>query len=220
MEVVRYIEKEAPIMVRCLRKYLFNITFCIFTLILSALIFFPKPAIYAADVTLAWSANTEPDIDGYYIFYKTGSSGAPYNGTDAEEGNSPIKITLAELADSANPEYTIQGLSDTETSFFVLTAYDTEGNESGYSNEVSYRSSSAPALTGITINGDDQVIENRSSDYTATADFSDGSAQTVTSSASWSSNSEYAIVSSNGTLSDFRDFQRRAGDHPGRLHGG
>jgi hypothetical protein len=200
MEVVRYIEKEAPIMVRCLRKYLFDITFCTFTFILSALIFFPQPAIYAADVTLAWSANTEPDIDGYYIYYKTGSSGAPYNGTDADQGNSPIKITLAELADSANPEYTIQGLSDTETSFFVLTAYDTEGNESGYSKEVSYRSPSAPTLTGITINGDDQVIENRSVDYTATANFSDGSAQTVTSNASWSSNSEYAVVSSNGTL--------------------
>ena len=115
-------------MVRRLSKNPFNIICCTFTFILSALIFFPQPTIYAADVTLAWSANTEPDIDGYYIYYKTGSSGAPYNGTGAEEGSSPIKITLAELTDSANPEYTIQGLSDTETSFFVITAYDTEGN--------------------------------------------------------------------------------------------
>jgi chitinase len=200
MEVIRYIEKEAPIMVRRLSQCPFNVLCCTFTLILSTLIFFPQPAIYAADVTLAWGANTEPDIDGYYIYYKSSSSGAPYNGTGADQGNSPIKITLAELADSQNPEYTIQGLSDTETTFFVATAYDTEGYESGYSDEVSYQPPSAPALTGISINGDDQVIENSSTDFTATANFNDGSTQTVTSSASWSSNSPYVIVNSNGTL--------------------
>jgi hypothetical protein len=200
MDVIHHIEKEAPIMVRRLSKYPFNIICCTFTFILSSLIFFPQPAIYAADVTLAWSANTEPDIDGYYIYYKTGTSGAPYNGTGADQGSSPIKITLAELADSANPEYTVQGLSDTETSFFVATAYDTEGYESGYSDEVSYQPPSAPALTGLSIDGDDQVIENSSADFTATAHFSNGSTQTVTSSAGWSSNSPYAIVNSNGSL--------------------
>jgi len=182
MEVIRTIEKEAPIMVRRLSQYRFNIICCTFSFILSTLIFFPQSAIYAADVTLAWTANTEGDVDGYYIYYKTGASGAPYNGTGADQGNSPIKVILAELADSENPEFTIQGLSDTETSFFVATAYDTE------------------ALTGISIYGDDQVIENRSADYTATAEFSDGSSQTVTGSAGWSSNSEYAMVNSNGTL--------------------
>ena len=200
MEVIRTIEKEAPIMVRRLSQYRFNIICCTFSFILSTLIFFPQPAIYAADVTLAWTANTEGDVDGYYIYYKTGASGAPYNGTGADQGNSPIKVILAELSDSENPEFTIQGLSDTETTFFVATAYDTEGYESGYSDEVSYRPPSAPALTGLSIDGDDQVIENRSADYTATADFSDGSTQTVTGSAGWSSNSEYAVVNSNGIL--------------------
>jgi len=187
-------------MVRRLSQCPFNVLCCTFTLILSALIFFPQPAVYAADVTLAWSANTEPDIDGYYIYYKTGASGAPYNGTGADQGNSPIKITLAELADSANPEFTIQGLSDTETTFFVATAYDTEGYESGYSDEVSYQPPSAPALTGLSIDGDDQVIENNTSDYTAFADFSDGSTQTVTASAVWSSNSSYATINANGSF--------------------
>ena len=109
--------------------------------------------------------HTEPDIDGYYIYYKTGTSGAPYNGTGAEEGNSPFKATLAELADLANPEYTIQGLSDTETSFIVVTAYDAEGNESRYSNEVSYQyqppSNVAPSTPVIVYpeNGQDEVDE-------------------------------------------------------------
>ena len=200
MEVIRTIEKEAPIMVRRLSKYPFNIICCTFTFILSALIFFPQPAIYAADVTLAWGTNTEPDIDGYYIYYKTGSTGAPYNGTGAEEGSSPIKITLAEFTDSANPEYTIQRLSDSETSFFVVTAYDTEGNESGYSNEVSFQPASAPTFSSLSINGDDFVNENNSATYTATVTFSDGTTQIVTSSAGWSEDSAYAQINSSGLM--------------------
>ncbi len=90
-------------MVRSASKYIFNIIFCTFIFIISALTLFSPPSIYAADVTLAWSANTEPDLDGYYIYYKTGSSGAPYNGTGAAEGNSPIQVPLANLTDPANP---------------------------------------------------------------------------------------------------------------------
>jgi len=126
---------------RSLSNWLFNIIFCAFISIISALSLFFPPSIYAAyttDVTLAWSSNSEPDLSGYFIYYKTGSSGAPYNGTGAVEGNSPIQVPIANLDNPAYPEYTIHGLSDTETTYFVLTAYDTEGNESGYSNEVCY----------------------------------------------------------------------------------
>ena len=118
--------------------------FYTFIFITSAIILCPKPLLYAADVTLAWTGNTEPDLAGYYIYYKSGTSGAPYNGTGVDEGNSPIKIPLGAFADSANPEYTLHGLSDTQTSYLVLTAYDTEDNESGFSNEVSYQPSTAP----------------------------------------------------------------------------
>ena len=92
----------------------------------------------AAQVTVAWDANPEADLAGYKIYYKTGSSGPPYDGIEASEGQSPITIPLAELGDPASPEYTLHGLSDTERTFSVVSAYDTEGNESGYSNEVVY----------------------------------------------------------------------------------
>jgi hypothetical protein len=91
---------------------------------------------HAYDPAFAWDANTEPDLAGYYIYYKTGASGAPYNGTGADEGNSPIRIPKASLSDPANPQYAIHGLSDTETYFFVITAYDIYNNESSYSNEL------------------------------------------------------------------------------------
>ena len=129
---------------RSLSNWLFNIIFCAFIFIISALTLFSPPSIYAAyttDVTLSWSSNSESDLAGYYIYYKTGSSGTPYNGTGAVEGNSPIQVPIADLDNPAYPEYTIHGLSDTETTYFVLTAYDTDGNESGYSNEVFYQPS-------------------------------------------------------------------------------
>jgi hypothetical protein len=104
------------------------------------LIFFLVGSGYAMDATLQWSANTEPDLSGYKIYYKTGYSGPVYDGTGATEGDSPIIITVQELYDADQPEYTIHGLEDSEVYYFVLTAYDTDGNESGYSNEVSYHS--------------------------------------------------------------------------------
>jgi len=78
-------------MVRSLSGYLFSIIFCTFTFIIFVLILFSPPSIYAAGVTLAWSGNSESDLTGYYIYFKTGSSGALYNGTIATEGNSPTE---------------------------------------------------------------------------------------------------------------------------------
>ena len=96
----------------------------------------------AADVTVTWDANTETDLGGYYIYYKKGSSGAPYNGTGIREGNSPIKVKLEDLNDPENPKYTLHDVSDTESTYMVGTAYDNDNNESGYSNEIFYKASS------------------------------------------------------------------------------
>jgi hypothetical protein len=174
--------------------------YCIFACSLFLLTLFSPPSIYSAELTLAWDANTESDLTGYYIYYKTGSSGPPYNGTGSVEGNSPIQVPKATLNNSQNPEYTIHGLSDTEKIYFVLTAYDTNGNQSGYSNEVFYQSSSAPTLTSLSISGGNSVNESSSASYTATATFSDRSTQTVTGSANWSEDSSYATINSNGVI--------------------
>jgi len=174
--------------------------FYTFIFITSAIIFCPKPLLYAADVTLAWTGNTEPDLAGYYIYYKSGTSGAPYNGTGVDEGNSPIKIPLGTFADPANPEYTLHGLSDTMTSYLVLTAYDTEDNESSFSNEVSYQPSTPTTLSSLSVSGSDFVSENNSAGFVATATFSDNTTQTVTDNATWSENSVYAGINSSGVL--------------------
>ena len=118
--------------------------------LLFTLLFSPNIA-YCFDRSFAWDANTEPDIAGYNFYYKNGDSGAPYDGTGADEGNSPIQIPLASLNDPSNPHYTIHGLSDTETYFFVITAYDIYNNESGYSVELCKASGPTPPQYDLTV---------------------------------------------------------------------
>lgn len=126
-------------------SFLFSISF-LFYFVFFALLVSPN-IVQGFDSGFAWDANTEPDLAGYYIYYKTDVSGAPYNGTGADEGNSPIQIPITSLSDPANPVFTIHGLSDTETYFFVITAYDTAGNEGGFSNELTSQLSSTPGNT-------------------------------------------------------------------------
>ncbi len=95
---------------------------------------------YAMDATLQWSANTEPDLVGYKIYYKTGYTGPAYDGIGATEGDSPIIVTVQELYNADQPEYTIHGLEDSEVYYFVLTAFDVNDFESAYSNEVCFNS--------------------------------------------------------------------------------
>ena len=100
-----------------------NIKTCwIGALIISAFFVCSQASSYAMEVTLQWYANTEPDLDGYKVYYKTGSSGPPYNG--------PIVV-------GNTTTYELTGLDNNEVYFFVVIAYDTEGLESDYSNEVS-----------------------------------------------------------------------------------
>ena len=102
-------------------------------LVLFALLF--AGVAHAADITLAWDANTESNLAGYKMYYSTTRAGGPYDGTEIPGMPSPIDIPLTALSDPANPQVSATGLPE-GTYYFVVTAYDTVGNESGYSNEV------------------------------------------------------------------------------------
>ena len=116
-------------------------------LVLVTILFSLTPHVYSAQVTLAWDPNTEPDLNGYMVYYKQVSSGPPYNGTGATEGDSPIDV-------GNMTEFTLHGLTDGATYFFAVTAYDTEDLESGYSNEVSTTGTSTLGVTSITSSTD------------------------------------------------------------------
>jgi len=102
------------------RDQMMNFKKCVGCSVIALLFCFVTPC-HAMDITLAWDANTEPNLAGYKVYYDTDGSGAPYsNEIDVED------VT----------EYTLRDLPDGEVHFFAVTAYNDEELESGYSNEV------------------------------------------------------------------------------------
>ena len=93
---------------------------------------------------MAWGDDST--VDGYKLYYKAGSSGPPYNGTGAVEGDSPVDVGWVS-------EFTLRALSDDDY-YFVVTAYK-QGSESGYSNEATTaRSGSVATSSGVAGNGE------------------------------------------------------------------
>jgi hypothetical protein len=84
----------------------------------SVLLLMPFSA-YGAELSLAWDANTEPDLAGYYIYYGTAS------------GDYFDPINVGDVT-----EVTLTGFDDGGTYYFAATAYDEDGNESAYSEEL------------------------------------------------------------------------------------
>ena len=83
-------------------------------------------------VRLAWDPNTEEDLAGYSL-YHSHNSGGPY------EKSQDIPAGTEEYVETVE-----EGIH-----FWVLTAFDTSRNESGYSNEVSVElDGTAPAAPG------------------------------------------------------------------------
>jgi hypothetical protein len=76
----------------------------------------------AGTAGLAWNANIDIDLTGYKV----------YRGTASGTYGAPL-TTLPKTTTS----YTATGLQTGTTYFFVITAYDSAGNESIFSNEVS-----------------------------------------------------------------------------------
>jgi len=102
------------------------------TVLLAIVFILVTVPLYALDVTLQWDANTEPDLAGYKVYFDI-DSGEPY-----DWANSPITMTL-NLDENSDPnvvEYTLIALPDGVIWYFVVTAYDNQDLESGYSNEV------------------------------------------------------------------------------------
>jgi hypothetical protein len=110
---------------------------CFWTFLLTCfaiLVFFGNTC-YAFDVTLAWDANSETNLAGYKLYYGV-TAGGPYNGAGSSSGALPIIIPLSSLPDPATPKCTVYGLTE-GTYYFVVTAFNTDEFESGYSNEAS-----------------------------------------------------------------------------------
>ncbi len=91
------------------------------------LLFLAAPAL-SADVTLAWDANSEPDLEGYGVYFRKGTPGPPYD----LAGN----LALADLINDDAPLFVVSGLEKGFKYSFAVTAYDTAGSESTFSSAV------------------------------------------------------------------------------------
>ncbi len=74
---------------------------------------------FAAQVTLAWDANTDPGVAGYKLYY--GKTSRTY-GTPVDVG----KVTV----------FTLTGIEEGKNGYFAVTAYDANRNESAFSTEL------------------------------------------------------------------------------------
>ena len=92
--------------------------FFLIGIILSSIFALSSP-VWAGDAILSWDPNSETDLAGYKVYHRlaTGNFGVPI-----DVGNQTT--------------YTVTGLGD-GTYHFAITAYDTSGNESPKSTEVS-----------------------------------------------------------------------------------
>ena len=96
--------------------------------ILFTLIAMPLSVADAATATLGWDSNPEPDLEGYIVYRNVGSPGPPYGySSDLPED---------ELANPLHPKVTLTGLQEDKEYFIALTAYNAEGVESSFSNDV------------------------------------------------------------------------------------
>ena len=83
----------------------------------------PPPSPSTGNVTLTWTPNGEPDLAGYKIYVGTASGTYNFPGSAFVAG----RVT----------SYTVFNLPKGQTYFFAMSAYDSAGNESTLSAEVS-----------------------------------------------------------------------------------
>ena len=80
-----------------------------------------SPDVHSAQVTLGWDANTESSIAGYRIYYGTASR------------------VYSNIIDVGNQTWgKVSGLGEGVNYYFAATAYDFDGNESNFSDEIAY----------------------------------------------------------------------------------
>ena len=117
--------------------------------------------------TLQWAANQESDLAGYRVYHGTtsGNYGSPQNA-------------------GKTTSYQYTNLESNKTHYFSVTAYDTSGNESSPSPEVSKAIAGPDSLLSISISGSGTVTSSPTgvtcSSGTCTGTFPQGSSVTLT----------------------------------------
>jgi hypothetical protein len=125
------------------------------------------PAALGSNVTLAWDPNSEAAVAGYKVVYGLSSRNYTYT---VDVG---ISTSLS-----------ISGLQPGTTYYFAALAYDTTGQQSDYSNEVSYMPPVAPSCS-FAISPKSQSFSSSGGTGSVSVTTSAGCQWTTSNSASW-----------------------------------
>lgn len=115
-------------LIRCVTRILSGILFCALLRQPVQAVNPPLPESY--NLILAWYPSTSPEITSYHLYYGTNS------------GTYPSSIVVDNVT-----TVTVFGLLSGVTYYFATTAVNADGQESDFSNEVSYQQK----LTGVKI---------------------------------------------------------------------
>jgi alpha-tubulin suppressor-like RCC1 family protein/fibronectin type 3 domain-containing protein len=91
----------------------------------------------ASSVDLEWAANTEPDLERYRV-YRSTVSGVGYELVGTLQAVGAGTMRLSDM-----------GVTSNQTYFYVVTAVDASGNESGPSNEAQVLPDNTPPTTPV-----------------------------------------------------------------------
>ncbi len=97
-------------------------------------------------ISVSWQANSEPDLAGYRVYYKSGASGPPWDGTAAVEGRpSPVMVT--------DTNCLLHGLAVGTNYFVAVSSVDTTGNESPLSAAIQVTTTAGAPMppTSVTV---------------------------------------------------------------------
>jgi hypothetical protein len=159
--------------------------------------------------TFTWDASKIGDLAGYKFYYDTDSSGYPY-ANSVDLGNVVTK--------------SLTGLTAGKTYYVAVSTYDTDGNESWYSKEVSVTMNNTPviaAVSDVTINEDESStvtlsatdVEGDAITYSAVSDTNavtvsvSSSTLTLTPNANWHGVANIKVYASDGYSKDSTSFK-------------
>jgi hypothetical protein len=97
---------------------------------------FPPAARGAQSVSLAWNADTAPDVAGYVLY------------AGANSTNYTTRLNVG-----TNTTITVTGLKEGSTDYFAVTAYNSAGIESPTSTQISYLVPGLLVLNNSSTNG-------------------------------------------------------------------
>lgn len=148
-------------------------------------------------VHLEWKPNMERDLAGYKIYY--GTSSGIYDGIGADQGNSPVILSTLNKFD-------ITGLQPNTKYYFAVKAFDTSGNESDYSSEVSSGVSQNQLVSLAASVGKVSAVKalaipkGKKTQISLKANYQDQTTEDVTQIASWSSENPAIASVENGLI--------------------